>query len=207
MSGITNGNAIRKFYEAAKDLEIFEPVVLLNTEKFTLKARVKISELSVIAGGLGLYVGNFVHIASQCTISGGGYCILGDFVGVCSGTRIITGTDDTRGEGIPSPMVPPRFRSFYRSYVICETHAFLGTGCIIHPGVTIGEGTVVASGSVVTKSLEPWGVYMGAPAKRVKNRPKEKILEFSRQVYEETGIVPSDFSDAVKAALKLSKTR
>jgi len=39
---------------------------------------------------------------------------------------------------------------------------------------------VVGSGSVVTKDLDAWGIYMGVPAKKVKERPKEKILELEK---------------------------
>jgi acetyltransferase-like isoleucine patch superfamily enzyme len=47
--------------------------------------------------------------------------------------------------------------------------AWVGAGTIILPGVTIGKRTVVAAGSVVTRSLAPNGVYAGVPAKKIKD--------------------------------------
>jgi len=41
---------------------------------------------------------------------------------------------------------------------------WIGTGCKILKGVTIGEGAVVGAGSVVTKDVEPWTVVGGNPA-------------------------------------------
>jgi acetyltransferase-like isoleucine patch superfamily enzyme len=41
---------------------------------------------------------------------------------------------------------------------------------MILPGVTIGEGAVVAAGSVVVKDVEPWTVVGGNPAKVIKKR-------------------------------------
>ena len=41
---------------------------------------------------------------------------------------------------------------------------------IVLPGVTIGEGAVVAAGAVVTKDVEPWTVIGGNPAKVIKRR-------------------------------------
>lgn len=38
------------------------------------------------------------------------------------------------------------------------------------PGICVGEGSVLALGSVATRNLEPWGVYAGVPAAKVKNR-------------------------------------
>lgn len=40
----------------------------------------------------------------------------------------------------------------------------------VSPGVSIGEGAVLGLGSIATRSLEPWAVYAGVPAKRLKDR-------------------------------------
>ncbi|MCW8344498.1 CatB-related O-acetyltransferase [Vibrio sp. ZSDZ65] len=47
---------------------------------------------------------------------------------------------------------------------------WLGMRCMIMPGVTIGEGAIVAANSVVTKDVEPYSVVAGSPAKHVKYR-------------------------------------
>jgi acetyltransferase-like isoleucine patch superfamily enzyme len=47
--------------------------------------------------------------------------------------------------------------------------AWIGFGCIILPGVTIGEGAVVGAGSVVTKDVQPWTVVAGNPARFIKD--------------------------------------
>lgn len=48
---------------------------------------------------------------------------------------------------------------------------WIGMGVMILPGVVIAEGCVVAAGAIVTKSTEPNGMYIGSPAKRVKDLP------------------------------------
>ena len=183
------------FKEIGKDVEIFEPVTFINKNTIVIKERVRFSEYTLISGGQATHIGNFIHIANHVSIIGGGICILEDFVGICAGARLITGSDDILGEGIPSPMVSNDFRSFYRSYVVCKKHSFIGTNVVIQPGVIIGEGVVVGSGSIVTKDLEPWGVYMGAPAKRVAERKKEVILSMETEIYKKYAIIPSDFSE------------
>ncbi len=50
---------------------------------------------------------------------------------------------------------------------ICSK-AWIGMNCIILKGVTIGEGAIVAAGSVVTKDIEPWTMVGGNPAKIIK---------------------------------------
>ena len=57
---------------------------------------------------------------------------------------------------------------------ICS-NAWIGMNCIILKGVTIGEGAIVAAGSVVTKDVEPWTIVGGNPAKRVKSISEELI--------------------------------
>ena len=47
---------------------------------------------------------------------------------------------------------------------------------IILPGVTIGEGAIVASGAVVTKDVEPWAIVAGIPAKVIGHRERKNYL-------------------------------
>lgn len=49
-----------------------------------------------------------------------------------------------------------------------EEDAWIGAGCIILPGVTIGQGSIVGAGSVVTKDVEAHSVVAGNPAKVIK---------------------------------------
>jgi len=184
---------MRNFKEIGKNVEIFEPISLINENQISIRNNARLSEFTLIMGGLGVYIGNFVHVANHVSIAGGGICVLEDFVGICAGVRIITGSDSITGEGIPSPLVPEEYRSFYRSHVICEKHSFIGTNAVLHPGVTIGEGTVVASGSLVTKDLEPWSIYMGSPARKVKDRNPEIIKSMENEIYNKYNITPSKF--------------
>lgn len=49
-------------------------------------------------------------------------------------------------------------------------YAWVCARAMVAPGVNVGEGAVLAMGSVATRELEPWGVYAGAPAVKVKER-------------------------------------
>jgi len=42
----------------------------------------------------------------------------------------------------------------------------------VAPGVNLGEGAVLGLGSVATRDLEPWGIYAGVPAVKVKERKR-----------------------------------
>jgi acetyltransferase-like isoleucine patch superfamily enzyme len=56
--------------------------------------------------------------------------------------------------------------------VTIKDDAYIGANCIIMPGVTIGEGALIGAGSFVNKDVEPWSIYVGTPAKKVRDREK-----------------------------------
>ena len=60
-----------------------------------------------------------------------------------------------------------------------KDNVFIGSHCIIMPGVTIGPNVVVGAGSVVTKDLPEGAVYAGVPAKRIKSLDeyKQSVLD------------------------------
>lgn len=56
--------------------------------------------------------------------------------------------------------------------------AWLSAGVIVLPGVSVGEGAVVAAGSVVTEDLEPYTINAGLPAHKVGERNRELSYDF-----------------------------
>ena len=62
-----------------------------------------------------------------------------------------------------------------RQKIKIEDKVWIGFGCVILKGVTIGEGAVVGARSVVTKDVEPWTVVAGNPARVVQKIIKEDI--------------------------------
>ena len=58
-------------------------------------------------------------------------------------------------------------------------HVIVGANSTILPGVSISEGCSVGAMSLVNKSTDPWGIYFGIPARRIKDR-KKNILELEK---------------------------
>ena len=86
--------------------------------------------------------------------------MIGDNVCIGEDVRLLTGTHDIES---------PHFDLVIRPITIAD-NVWIATGAIILPGVSIGEGSVVAAGAVVTKDVEPWTVVGGNPAKFIKQR-------------------------------------
>jgi len=57
--------------------------------------------------------------------------------------------------------------------VIIENDVWLGRNVLVMPGITIGEGSICAASSVVTKDVPPYSVVAGVPAKIIKSRIKQ----------------------------------
>lgn len=59
-------------------------------------------------------------------------------------------------------------RSHFDSFVIIQDDVWVGAGAIILPGVTLGKGSVIGAGSVVTKDIPEYCVAVGNPARVIK---------------------------------------
>jgi galactoside O-acetyltransferase len=170
------------FLKCGSDVRVFPFARVVGPERITVGSHVLIDDFVFLGAHEQLVIGNYVHIASHASITGGGRCMLCDFAGLSSGVRVLTGSDDFSGAGLTSPVVPPAFRAVTRSRVVIGAHAILGANSVVIPGVTIGEGAAVGAGSIVTRDLAPWAVYAGSPARRVRGRPKERIVELTAEL-------------------------
>jgi acetyltransferase-like isoleucine patch superfamily enzyme len=180
------------FAEIGTNVTLYPNIVFVNPESIHLKSHIIISEFCWIHGGIKIAVGNFVHISPYSSITGGGLAILEDFVGLSGSVRIINGTEMIHGQGLTNPTIPREFRSVSRSYVHLQKHVFLGSDVVVHPGVTIAEGAVVGSNSVVTKDIQPWTINIGSPAKEVGKRPRETIQRLAEKLYAKVNVTPFD---------------
>ena len=176
-----------QFQKIGKTVRIYPLAKILNSEVISIGNNVIIDDFVFLMGGEETKIGNYVHIASFCSITGGGRFIMEDFSGLSSGCRIYTGTEDFSGLSLTNPTIPPEFRNVIRAFVIIRKHAILGANTVVLPRVTIGEGAAIGANSLVTKDVKPWTICAGSPAKLIKRRPKEKIMEMEKKLYEKYG--------------------
>jgi putative colanic acid biosynthesis acetyltransferase WcaF len=62
--------------------------------------------------------------------------------------------------------------------------AWICARATVQPGIKVGEGAVLALGSVAVKDLEPWVVYGGVPARKIKQRTVSNLTEASEVNHE-----------------------
>lgn len=153
--------------------------------------------LPVVIGSLDITIGNKVRLAAMTTISGRTVgdnipqLIIGDNVGIAwrtsisVGNKIIIGNNvriagDCYLAGYPGHPVNARLRALGKpddeiqvGNIMIKEDVWLATGVKIMPGVTIGRGTIVAAGSVVTKDLPSFVLAAGIPARIIKSIEEE----------------------------------
>ena len=95
-----------------------------------------------------------------------GTCIIGDNVMMGEDCTIIT--RNHRHDRTDIPMILQGFEE--ELPVVIGNDVWIGDKVIILPGVTIGEGCIVAAGAVVTKNVPDYSIVAGIPAKIVKMR-------------------------------------
>jgi len=132
----------------------------------------------------GAVLGDYIHIGPYVTVIGGAPALLrmAGFNTIGAGCRVLCASDEFLGAGLVG-MSPPELRDIVHVRpVIFEAFASVGSNVVIHPGVTLAEGSVVGSCSLVTRSTEPWTIYRGVPARPWKARRREKMLEAAHKL-------------------------
>ena len=58
----------------------------------------------------------------------------------------------------------------------------IGVNSVVLPNVEMAEGSVLGANSLLLKDTEPWGIYVGSPAKIIGYRDKNLILEAAKEL-------------------------
>jgi acetyltransferase-like isoleucine patch superfamily enzyme len=111
-----------------------------------------------------IIIGNNVGISGS-TIAAGKLITIGDDVLIGSGCLIMDGdAHNIEPELRHKPLNEANFKA-----VTIENNVFIGARSVILKGVTIGEGSVIGTNSVVTKNIPPFVIAAGNPAKVIKS--------------------------------------
>ncbi|MES1222556.1 MAG: acyltransferase, partial [Bacteroidota bacterium] len=105
-----------------------------------------INPYTIIYGhGKGVVIGNNVLIAGHCMII-------------------------PSNHNFTDKKIPIREQGETSLGIVIEDDVWIANGCSILDGVTIGKGSVIAAGSVITKTVQPYSIVGGVPAKLIKMR-------------------------------------
>ncbi|MCL7763381.1 acyltransferase [Polaribacter sp. Z014] len=167
-------NKLRKLY---RDIRMF-----FLRKKYKLNSVHK----TFYAGGrshisFDLKAGPYSYIGPNCIIYP--KVTIGDYTMFANNVSIIGGDHD-----FISPKTPIIFagRGVLEETIIGKD-VWVGAYTRIKTGVKIGDGVIIAMGSVVTKDVEPYSIYAGVPAKKIKNRFKtEQEVDYHKKMLNKT---------------------
>lgn len=118
-----------------------------------------------ISPGRNLELGDDVNLALGVLVNSAGGVQIGDRSMVGYRTQILSSN-----HLIPKDRGQIFGAGHEKSKIFIGSDVWIGGNCVILPGVSIGKGAIVAAGSVVTKSVEPYSIVGGVPAKLIKER-------------------------------------
>ncbi|MCZ4244149.1 acyltransferase [Pedobacter punctiformis] len=154
-------------------IEDYAEVNCMSSRNITIGNRVTIGRFAIIRPsnayggevGEGLRIGNNSSIGTYNYIGCSGFIDIGN--NVMMGPRVGLFAENHKFERTDIPM---HEQGVEREFITIEDDCWIGTNSVILSGVTIGKGSIIAAGSVVTKSVEPYSIMGGVPAKLIKKR-------------------------------------
>lgn len=162
------------FKSLGTNVKISDRASMYNTDQIEIGDNSRIDDFCVVSGKIS--IGRHVHIAPLCLVAGGTEGIkFSDFSGLAYHAQVFTQSDDYTGNSLTNPTVPTKYKSEHKASVSLGKHVIVGAGSIVFPGVQLAEGCSIGAMSLVNKSTEAWGMYVGCPAKRVKERSQELL--------------------------------
>mgnify|MGYP002073611550 CR=1 FL=1 len=167
------------FKKLGNNIKISDRASIYNADQIEIGDNSRIDDFCVVSGRV--VIGRNVHIAPQCLVAGGEMgIILSDFSGLAYQVQIFSQSDDYSGLTLTNPTVPGNYKNEYKAAIRVGRHVIVGAGSIIFPGVDLADGCSVGALSLINRSTDPWGVYIGNPARRVKER-KMNLLELEKR--------------------------
>lgn len=164
-----------EFKSLGKNVKISDKASIYNADQIEIGDHSRIDDFCVLSGKI--KIGDFCHIATMCLIAGGDKGIyISAFCGLAYGVKVFSQSDDYSGEAMVSPLIPEKYTKVRKDKVVLHRQVIIGAGSIVMPGVNIAEGCSVGAMSLIHKDTQPWGIYLGVPAKRVKERKKDLLV-------------------------------
>lgn len=122
--------------------------------------------------GKNIFLGNDVIIGMNCTFVDNQTIRVGDRVLIASNVQIYTSSHPILPQERLVQDWKERGTTFFRTYarpVEIGNNAWIGGGCILLPGITIGENSVIGAGSVVNRPVPPNCVAAGNPCRVIRS--------------------------------------
>ncbi len=152
--------------------------------KISMGHDVRIDDFCLLVGNITL--DNYIHLAPYASIhaAGDSSVTMRDFSGLASYATVYAASDTYSGNAISSPMVPTKYEIIESSNIVIEKHGVVALKSVLLPNAYVAEGVAIGAMSLLAKPTEPWGIYVGIPCRRVKERNRA-CLEMEKELLAE----------------------
>ncbi len=162
------------FKSFGENVKISDKASIYDCGQIEIGSNSRIDDFCIISGNI--KIGNNVHITPMCLIAGGEKgVILEDFVTIAYGVKIFSQSDDYCGNSLTNSTIPKKYKDEKKSAVLLKRHSIVGAGSIILPGSILECGVSVGAMSLILGETEPWVIYAGIPAIKMKDRGKRLL--------------------------------
>ena len=162
------------FASVGSEVRISRHALFFGPERISIGDNTRIDAFCVLsAGSRRLAIGSHVHIGTYTAILGRADVEIGDYASISARCLIYSSNDDYSGAAMAGPTVPDEYRNTVDAPVIIHGHAMIGAGCILLPGITIGESAGVGAASLVKEDVAPFTMVAGVPARVISRRTGE----------------------------------
>lgn len=174
------GFKVRQWYWKNKLGYMGKGVVIDPDVEFYSPENIYIDDFSYIGKGAKLVANEgYIKIGKRCHLVSWIIGYAGVEIGNCvaiGDSAILSASDSHQGGyRMAGSMIPMEQRRIRHGKIVIGDDAFVGHFCMVLPGVTIGEGAIVAPHSLVVNNIEPWTVVKGSPAVPFSKRKKVKF--------------------------------
>lgn len=169
------------FKSIGKNVKISSDARIYGQQNISIGNNVRIDDFVTLSAFTGyIHIGNFVYIARGCHLSGTMGIVLNDFCTLAANNIIYSASDDYSGEFLTGQTLPKEYIKYLGGEVNLGKHVIIGSSVTILGPCKIGEGCSIGAKSLVLKDLDEWGIYVGMPVKRLKDR-KKTLLELEKK--------------------------
>ena len=171
------------FKSLGVNVKISDKASIYNADQIEIGDNSRIDDFCVVSGKV--IIGKYVHVAPFCLLAGGSEGIfMDDFSGLAYQVQVFSQSDDYSGRTLTNPTVPSSYKNESKKTIRLGRHVIVGAGSMIFPGVHIADGCSVGAMTLVSKNTDAWGIYVGNPARRIKERKKD-LLELESKLLED----------------------
>ena len=146
---------------------------IYSPHKISIGDNVRIDDFCILSGDVKL--GSHIHVSPYVALYGAMGIEFEDYTGISAHSVVYSAMDDFGGDYLVGSVHPDELTNVTGGKVLVKKFSQIGVNCVVFPNLTIGVGVAIGACSLVNKNIEPWGIYIGTPVKRIKDRSQNMV--------------------------------